>query len=120
MKTFLKGDDMKKTAVIWTALNLLVAVLASGCTFTGDMDRQWVGRPTSELVAALGEPDSTLSLEDGRKVLMWTSFESPEQVVPYRQSFTISTEGIVEQVTSSNCSPEQRTPFYRKPRGGWR
>jgi len=105
---------MKKTAVIWAALNLLASVLVSGCTFTGNMDRQWIGRPESELVAALGEPDSTLSLEDGRKVLVWTSFENPGQVVHCRRYFTISIQGIVEHFASSECSPERTPPFYKK------
>jgi len=115
--TFLKVEDMKKTAVIWTGLNLLAAILSSGCTSTGDMDRQWVGRPASELVATLGEPDNDLTLEDGRKVLTWTYFEHPGQVVHCRLSCTISIQGIVEHFASSECSPERKPPFYKKVPG---
>ena len=70
------------------------------------MNNLWVGRPVTELVAAWGTPDSTLSLEDGRKVMMWTSFQSPGQVVPCRQSFTVSAAGTVEKFSSSACSAE--------------
>jgi hypothetical protein len=112
--------DRKKYTCTCTALGILVAVLVGGCASTRDRDKEWVGRPESELVAARGKPDSTVSKEDGRKILTWTSFDAPGQVVPCRQSFTISPEGIVEQFTTSNCPPGQRVPYRRKPLGGLR
>jgi hypothetical protein len=112
--------NRKQNICAWTALCVLAAFFAGGCASTGDTDKGWVGRPESELVAAWGKPDSAVSKEDGRKILTWTSFQSAGQVVPCRQSFTISPEGIVEDLSSSNCPPGQRIPYRRRPLGGLR
>jgi hypothetical protein len=96
------------------------AALGVGCNSTASTAKGWVGKPASELVAAWGQPDSTVALEDGRKVLTWLSYESPGTVVPCRQSFTVSPDGTVEEFTASNCGPKQPARSYRRPFGGYR
>jgi hypothetical protein len=108
----------RKNVYCRLVFGLLAASLFGGCVVTGDMDSRWIGRPVSELLAARGEPDSTVTLKDGRQIMMWTSFESPRQVVPCRRTFTIGANGMVEKVSSSDCPPNQLTPLPRaRPNG---
>ena len=104
--------NKRKNVYRWIVFGLLAAVWLGGCVVTGGMDSRWTGRPVSELLATRGSPDGTTTLEDGRQILMWTSYESPGQVVPCRRSFTIGVDGTVEKVTSSNCTPSRTTPLY--------
>ncbi|MHC4616984.1 MAG: hypothetical protein ACYTEQ_04435 [Planctomycetota bacterium] len=108
--------DWKQSICTWTTLSIMAVVPGGGCASTEDTNKRWVGRPAKELVAAWGEPDGTVCVADGRKLLTWTSFVSPGQVLPCRWSVTISPEGLVERFGSSGCPPRRPTPIYR--RGG--
>jgi hypothetical protein len=110
---------MEKAALILSAVNLLAVFLAGGCAYREGVNSKWVGRPVSELVSVWGKPDSTLNLEDGRKVMIWSSFQRPEQVIPCKQSFTVNAEGTVEQFSSSDCPAEPIVPFDKDPFYHW-
>lgn len=101
---------MKKTVFILFVLSLVGVILCGGCAYSGSAVSEWVGRTASELVAARGEPDSTMCLEDGSKVLMWTDFQSPSQIIGSRESFTISADGVVEKFSSSGSPVEPIIP----------
>jgi hypothetical protein len=85
-------------------------ILSGGCNSTSNSSSNWIGKQDSELIAAWGEPDNTITLQDGRKILSWDIYNNPSQVVPCRQSFTISADGKVEDFTTSNCAPRQFIP----------
>ncbi|MHC4624370.1 MAG: hypothetical protein ACYS4W_10775 [Planctomycetota bacterium] len=78
-----------------------------------------MGRPLTELAAAWGKPDGTVLLEDGRKLVTWTSFVSAGQVLPCRRSFTVSADGVLERFASSYCPPRHGRPIYRTPGGAF-
>jgi hypothetical protein len=98
---------------------LAVLVIVSSCTSTGGATSKWLGSSESELLAALGEPDDTAALSDGRKILIWNYYDTPGQVVPCRQSYTIDPNGIVSDFVASNCAIRPLTPATPKTRRGF-
>ena len=65
---------------------LIAALLLGGCTTTANYEaalQQWVGRPLDDLVLAWGPPQSSYTLQDGRKVV-----EYLRQRVIYSPGFT--------------------------------
>jgi hypothetical protein len=98
---------------------VLLATAYAGCTPVNNTDSIWIGHSEKELVEAMGIPDATIVLPDGRKMITWTSFESPSQVVACRRSYTIGFDGNVEDFASSNCAPKQMRPVFIRPRRGF-
>jgi len=103
--------------LLWITLTVLLIV--SGCTSTGDTASKWLGSSESELLAALGEPHDTAALSDGRKILTWNYYDTPGQVVPCSQSYTIDPNGIVSDFVTSNCAIRPLTPQIPRTRRGF-
>jgi hypothetical protein len=105
--------------LLWIALAVLV--VASGCTSTSTQGKtsRWLGHSESELLAALGAPDDTAAMSDGRKILTWNYYNTTGQVVPCRQSYTIDPNGIVSDFVASNCAIRPLTPEVPKTRRGF-
>jgi len=69
----------------------------------------WVGKPESELLSSWGLPDSSRKLDDGRVIHTWkTSWGKRNTLRTCRQTFTISTNGKVEQWAYKGCGRWQR------------
>jgi len=103
--------------LLWIALTVLLIV--SGCTSSRGSTSKWLGSSESELLAALGEPDDTAALSDGRKILTWNYYNTPGQVVPCRQSYTIDPNGTVSDFITSNCAARPLTPQIPRTRRGF-
>ena len=103
--------------LIW--ITLTVILIACGCTSTVGKASKWLGSSESELLAALGEPDDIATLSDGRKILTWDYYNTPGQVVPCKQSYTIDPNGIVSGFVTSNCVARPLLPETPKTRRGF-
>ena len=96
---------------------ILLSITIAGCSSTGGPASKWLGHPESELITALGKPDNTANLENGRKILTWNYYDTPRQALPCSQSYTIGLDGNVEDFLTSNCAPPtptQLSPHYRR------
>jgi hypothetical protein len=102
---------------IWITLTVLVIVF--GCSSMGCKTSKWLGYSESELLAALGEPDDTAALSDGRKILTWNYYNTASQVLPCSQSYTIDPNGIVSGFVTSNCAVRPLVPETPKTRRGF-
>ena len=98
---------------------LTLTVLLAGCASTGGAKSKWLGSSESELLAALGKPDNTAVQADGRKMLTWNFYDTPGQVVPCSQSYTIDPNGIVADFVTSNCAPKAIMPPMPRSRRGF-
>jgi hypothetical protein len=113
---------MNRTNNTLLLITLSVLVIASGCTSTsavGGKTSKWLGHSESELLAALGEPDNTAALSDGRKILTWNYYNTTGQVVPCSQSYTVDPNGIVSDFVTSNCAIRPLMPETPKTRRGF-
>ncbi len=108
------------TTLLWITLAALIIV--SGCASTGGAGgatSRWLGSSEGELIAALGKPDDTAALSDGRKILTWNYYNTPGQVVPCRQSYTIDPNGTVSDFVTSNCASRPLLPETPRTRRGF-
>jgi hypothetical protein len=105
------------TTLLW--ITLAVLIIVSGCASTGGATSKWLGHSESELLAALGKPDDTATLSDGRKILTWNYYNTTGQVVPCRQSYTIDPNGIVSDFVTSNCATRPLMPDIPRTRRGF-
>lgn len=93
-----------------------LVVLGSGCATTRAYEQRlekWVGKPADTLVAKWGQPNQTIPLESGRKILEYKrmneehgNLNTPRQVaaekkgappVGCKTQFLVSAEGTVER-----------------------
>ena len=106
------------TTLFWIVLAVLVIV--SGCNSTGGTTSRWLGHSESELIAALGTPDDTAhAVQMVAKSSHGISYQSPTQVVPCRQSYTIDPDGTVSDFVTSNCAARPLMPENLKTRRGF-
>ena len=65
----------------------------------------WEGHPADEFLATWGAPDSRIQLDNGGKVLTWTTFEGGGDypLRTCRKSFTVNSYGIIEKWSYSGC-----------------
>jgi len=109
----------KKKFGICILAGILTGAFTAGCVSTANPAQQWVGRPATELLSVWGQPDIAVSLDDGRRILTWISYEEPGDILPCRRSFTVSPDGIVEKFSASACTSMQASPS-KSPRERWR
>ncbi len=102
-----------------TLFFLTLALLLAGCASTEGAKSRWLGSSESELLAALGKPDNTAVQPDGRKILTWNYYDTPGQVVPCSQSYTIDPNGIVSDFVTSRCAPRTIMPDTPRTRSGF-
>jgi hypothetical protein len=108
--------NLAHNTLLW--ITLVVLMIVSGCAPAGKASSSWLGKPEGELLAAMGKPDNTANLPDGRKVLTWNQYESSIQTVPCRNSYTIGLDGNVEEFVASGCGANPISPATRRmPRG---
>jgi len=89
---------------------LIIVVLCSlvfvgGCTTLENVMSSWVGEKSDNLLASWGAPDSTIQLDNGGKVLTWTTLEGGGEypLRTCRKSFTVNSSGIIESWSYSDC-----------------
>lgn len=92
---------MKKLLII----SMSLVILVSGCTTLKEVMTSWEGSSADDLLSAWGAPDSTIQLDNGGKVLTWTTFEGGGDypIKTCRKSFTVNSEGIIEKWSYSGC-----------------
>ncbi len=85
---------MKKMVIV-----LVWLVFLTGCTTMKEVMTSWEGHSADELLAAWGAPDSRIQLDNGGKVLTWTTFWGGGNypLNTCRKSFTVNSSGIIEK-----------------------
>jgi hypothetical protein len=85
---------------------ILVAILFfTGCTTQREIMSSWEGSSADRLLAKWGAPDSSIQLDNGGRVLTWTSFGGGgnQPIQTCRQSFTVNSRGIITEWSYSGC-----------------
>jgi hypothetical protein len=85
---------------------VLVAILFfTGCTTLKESMSSWEGSSADELLAKWGAPDSSIQLDNGGRVLTWTTFwgGGNQPIQTCRKSFTVNSFGIITKWSYSGC-----------------
>lgn len=89
----------------------LLGLLLSGCAGLvplAEAERQWLGRPLGDLVAAWGPPVSSYHYEDGTSRHSWMDFIVRRRwTEPCSRSVLVDAAGITQRWLSNTCPRPQ-------------
>lgn len=93
---------------LYPVILLLVSlsIFTNGCITTQEkVMKSWVDHSTDELIEKWGGPNSDVKLENGKRVLTWTSVWNDDfgNIQTCRKSFTADSNRIIKKWSYRNC-----------------